>query len=272
MSHEDDANVDLEAIPRPDRPALVIQDGDFPAPPPDWEQLNDKRKLLRGIFPSVGLLELVNPHGNRTAGTAFLAGLGILMTNKHVVENFGDHDAAGRWSILPGMTVRIDFRRERDRPEPSELPVEGIIGVHPKYDLALLRVPTTLDDVLPRKILRLEPRKPEPLAGREVVTIGYPERDSTVTDEQATGVFQNIFGVKRLQPGRITSQLSHGGALVVRHDCSTTDGNSGSCIIDLATGNVLALHFGGTAAQGNLAVPLWEVADEPMMRDLQWAT
>jgi hypothetical protein len=103
-----------------------------------------------------------------------------------------------------------------------------------------------------------------------VVVIGYPDRDDTATDEQVTGVFQNVLGVKRLQPGRITSLRQLDGKLLFGHDCSTLGGNSGSCVIDLETGRVLGLHIGGTPV-ANLAVPLWKVAGEAWLRDLSWA-
>ena len=51
------------------------------------------------------------------------------------------------------------------------------------------------------------------------------------------------------------------------HDCSTLGGNSGSAVIDLDTGEVLALHFGGLYHQKNYSVPSSELArDAPRDR------
>jgi S1-C subfamily serine protease len=265
MSHEDE-HFDNEAVVRPGRPALMIQDGDFGAFPAEWEHLEAKRDLLKSVIPSIGRLEIAAT--NRSVGTAFLAGPGILMTNRHVLENFAD-PVGDEWRIRPGVTVRIDFREEHERTTPSELLVEGVIGVHAKYDLALLRVPATLDHIA--KVLFLRSTEPEPpIRGREVVVIGYPDFDSTATPDQLTGVFQDILGVKRLQPGKITGPQQHDGHPIFGHDCSTLGGNSGSCVIDVETGHVLGLHFGGTTAGGNLAVPLWKVSKDALLKNLNW--
>jgi endonuclease G len=44
------------------------------------------------------------------------------------------------------------------------------------------------------------------------------------------------------------------------HDCSTLGGNSGSAVIDLDTGEVLALHFGGLYHEKNYCVPAYELS------------
>ena len=54
-------------------------------------------------------------------------------------------------------------------------------------------------------------------------------------------VFDDIYGVKRLQPGTIVTESSE----IITHDCSTLGGNSGSPLIDLSTGEAVGLHFSG---------------------------
>ncbi|HEX6087273.1 MAG TPA: hypothetical protein VF266_22270 [Thermoanaerobaculia bacterium] len=39
--------------------------------------------------------------------------------------------------------------------------------------------------------------------------------------------------------------------------------------IDVASGKVLALHFGGGGTV-NLAVPLWKIAHRPFLKNLHW--
>lgn len=263
MATKDDDS--LEIVPR-DNPALLIQDGDFGTPPAEWQQqLDAQRDLLKRIIPSVGRLEVVG--SNRPLGTAFVAGLGILMTNRHVLAGFTDQQG-GNFTIEPGVTVRVDFRQEHERTAVSEVRVDGVIGVHSRYDLALLRFTPTLDN--PVKMLPLQrAAPPSPVRDREVVVIGYPDADLDVPEELIKRTFQNILGVKRLQPGRIGGLRQHDDALVFSHDCSTTGGNSGSCVVDLGSGQVIGLHFGG-AGTANLAVPLWEVSDEAFLKDLHW--
>jgi endonuclease G len=48
---------------------------------------------------------------------------------------------------------------------------------------------------------------------------------------------------------------------VLLHDCSTLGGNSGSVLIDLATGRAIGLHFAGRFLEANYAVPSALVAD-----------
>ncbi|MEM8795848.1 MAG: DNA/RNA non-specific endonuclease, partial [Pseudomonadota bacterium] len=47
------------------------------------------------------------------------------------------------------------------------------------------------------------------------------------------------------------------------HDASTLGGNSGSAVIDLETGHVVALHFAGIARRENYAVPASELVRDP---------
>jgi endonuclease G len=44
------------------------------------------------------------------------------------------------------------------------------------------------------------------------------------------------------------------------HDASTLGGNSGSAIIDVDTGDVVALHFAGEYLKANYAIPMYELA------------
>ena len=77
-------------------------------------------------------------------------------------------------------------------------------------------------------------------------------------------IFSDIYDVKRLQPGVITSWAD--GADIFIHDCSTLGGNSGSPVLDLETHLVVGLHFGGRYLSGNKAVPLWRLAEDELLR------
>ncbi len=67
-----------------------------------------------------------------------------------------------------------------------------------------------------------------------------------------TRLFGDKYNVKRLAPGR----LKGAAADLVTHDCSTLGGNSGSPIVDLATGDVVGLHFSGVFLRENRGVPI----------------
>ena len=77
-------------------------------------------------------------------------------------------------------------------------------------------------------------------------------------------IFSDIYDVKRLQPGVITSWAD--GADIFIHDCSTLGGNSGSPVLDLETHQVVGLHFGGRYLSGNNAIPLWRLTDDELLR------
>ncbi len=70
-------------------------------------------------------------------------------------------------------------------------------------------------------------------------------------------VFGGRYDVKRAAPGVMTPN-SRGWAT---HDCTTLGGNSGSAVIDLATGKAVALHFAGAYVIENYAVPASTIRD-----------
>ena len=87
--------------------------------------------------------------------------------------------------------------------------------------------------------------------------IGYPARDSRVPDAQLMqSIFGDVYDKKRLAPGQVTEAQPD----VLLHDCSTLGGNSGSVVLDLATGEAVGLHFAGRFLEANYAVPAAVVA------------
>ena len=86
-----------------------------------------------------------------------------------------------------------------------------------------------------------------------------------------TGFFGGVYNVKRLEPGLVKpvqtinsySQSVH--ALV--HDATTLGGNSGSPVLDVNTGEIVALHFAGRYLQANFAVPMYELARDQIVVD-----
>ena len=76
-------------------------------------------------------------------------------------------------------------------------------------------------------------------------------------------IFANVFNVKRLQPGEIRTVFDQ--RHILEHDCSTLGGNSGSCVVDLETKQVVGLHYGGRYLEGNYAVALWQITDDPLL-------
>ena len=109
------------------------------------------------------------------------------------------------------------------------------------------------------------------LKDREIAIIGYPAFDPRNPAEVEDDLFDGVFRIKRLQPGLLetpTGAASFGKIVqALGHDASTLGGNSGSCAIELATGKVLGLHFGGVYRDRNHAVPAAELGADPRLHD-----
>jgi S1-C subfamily serine protease len=247
------------------RPAILIQEGDFLPPPHEWSRLTDRRAPIREVIARAGRVE-VNGHVSLDwLGTGFLVGPTTLMTNRHVAREFCSR-AADSWTFRPGMTTRIDFLEELGSTATLEFEITETIGIHDRHDLALLRVEMASSDghVLPDP-LPVAATEPPDLFERDVYVVGYPAWDSRRNEpEPIRRLFTDIYNVKRLQPGRAVGFSTAYSA--VQHDCSTLGGNSGSPVVDLETHQVIGLHFGGRYGVGNYAVPLWMLADDPLLK------
>ena len=246
------------------RPAILVKDGDFAAPPPEWSQLSRHRDGIRDVIARSGRIEVDGHLDYHWLGTAFLVAHDTVMTNRHVASELcaskGD-----TWSFHAGLAARVDFRVEHERSEPLEFAVTEPIGLHADHDLALLRVEVTsaAGEQLPAP-LALAAAAPADLFERDVYVVGHPALDSRRNEpEPIRRLFEGIFDVKRLQPGRTVGWSTAFGA--VEHDCSTLGGNSGSPLVDLETHRVLGLHFGGRYGIGNYAVPLWTLRGDPLL-------
>jgi hypothetical protein len=267
---EDDLNDDerfgLEAIVLLEgRPAILIQEGDFLRPPHEWSRLTDHRERIREVIACSGRVE-INGHLNLDwLGTASLVAPTTLMTNRHVTREFCSRDG-DKWVFRHGMTTRIDFLEELGSTSTLEFEITEAIGIHDDYDLALLRVEQSSSDghVLPDPLPIAATELPG-LFERDVYVVGYPAWDSRRNEpEPIRRIFTDIYNVKRLQPGRAVGYSTAYSA--IEHDCSTLGGNSGSPVVDLETHQVIGLHFGGRYGVGNYAVPLWMLADDPLLK------
>ncbi|MEI9423445.1 DNA/RNA non-specific endonuclease [Mesorhizobium sp. Cs1299R1N1] len=262
----------LEAIIIPDkRPAIDIVRGDFTTRHPDWLFLNDTdvKGRLKALFPSIGRIELPNHPTAPYGGTGFVVGPNLLMTNRHVAEIFASGMGRNGLKFVAGLEAGIDFLKERGSTEAAYLRVVRVTMIHPHWDMALLIV-----DGLPsnRSPLRLSTTDPETLRGRDVVVVGYPTFDVRNPAGVQNDVFAGVYGIKRLQPGKlkgIAPVEAYYGRVVDAglHDSSTLGGNSGSCVIDPRTGEVVGLHFGGVYAVTNYYVPAGALAQDGCVID-----
>ena len=254
----------LEAIIIPDkRPAIDIVDGTYTAAHADWLHLNDPATLARleAAFPSIGRVEVPGHPTAPYGGTAFVVGDGLLMTNRHVAEIFSLGLGAGGLSFIPGRGAAVDFHRERGDTAHAPITASRLVMIHPFWDMALFEI-----DGLPagHKPLTLDITDPEDFVGRDIAVVGYPAFDVRNPHDVQQSVFGGTYGIKRLQPGKMRgrAKVTSYDRLVSAptHDSSTLGGNSGSCVIDIASGRVVALHFGGRYLEANYAVASGDLA------------
>jgi hypothetical protein len=159
--------------------------------------------------------------------------------------------------------------------------IGSVLYVDDEIDLALLRVQFEPDEESP---LLSEPPsfwyRPKPVTlamtpprteRLPIYLIGCPDDDDTATPNELATVFQSTFDVKRLQPGHLTAILMpHADRVEVDHDCSTLRGNSGSCVVDLETHQVIGLHVRGSRegpgeTAYNQAIGLWRLPAKTRM-------
>jgi S1-C subfamily serine protease len=250
------------------RPALFIQGGDFFGVPLRWQVLNAHREAIKTSIARTGRIEITGHPELDWIGTGFLAGPDTVLTNRHVAREFARTGAFG-WKFKPGMSARLNVNAEHGGTDPVEFTLTGIVGMHERYDLAVLTVARTgtAGESLPTP-LPVAAIQPGAVVDRMVYVVGYPGWDGLRNDAvHMREIFADVYGVKRLQPGLITSWTDDARALT--HDCSTLGGNSGSPVIDLETHQVVGVHYNGTYLVGNKAVPLWPLTGDDLLRKAQ---
>ncbi len=270
----------FEAVVRvADRPVFDIVNGTFGAVTPEWTVLNDHKTMLEKATRAVGRIEIMRGVEEPYAGTGFVVGPKLLMTNRHVAEIFATGVGRGNAVQLRWIQdVLLDMKHETDTgiPAPSYLKITGVKMIHPHWDMAILEVEGL--QAQNAAILSLATAPPSQntngiLAhGRKVAIIGYPAASPEHPLDVQQRVFRNTFGIKRLQPGVVTGarplKWLEQQIVALTHDSSTLGGNSGSAVIDLETGLVIALHFSGAYMVNNFGVMAWELGRDPFIREL----
>jgi hypothetical protein len=278
-----EAQLGIEAIVSVARPALLMQEGGFGDPPPPWgDILGPHRETIKTTAESVGRIGVPALPQVPYAGTGFMVAEDVVMTNCHVAMVFSQSASEGDWSLRTGLEPNLDFLDDPDAQRTGsashpDVRIDDVIGIHPELDLALLRVtPPEAGNGL-AKPLTIMSQDPGPLAGRNLYVLGYPAPDHRNNPTVQRSIFGDRFFVKRLQPGAVMApppgaririkpcSMGAEPSKVVFHDASTLGGNSGSCVVDLDTGQVIGLHFGGQYMHYNAAVALWRLVDDPLL-------
>lgn len=227
----------------------------FPQSEQVTEQLEQARIGLEAVIPSVGRIDLRNHQQLDWVGTGWMVAPGLVVTNRHVASEFARQNGQGfSFRTVAGKQIHavLDWYQEYQQPEESRFRVTGIAWIEPDeslFDVALLRIEDTGEggEAAPPVIQQAE----EPKIGQWAAVIGYPGYDSRAHPADQQRIFAGVYGYKRLAAGTVLA-TSAGG--LVWHDATTLGGNSGSAVIDLATGRAIALHFGGKAQVRNSAI------------------
>lgn len=257
----------LETIVREGRPALLVQHEAivFAGAEADssakhiTDRLREAADIIQPLLPQVGRIDSANYPGNVPyLGTGWLVDRNIVVTNRHVAELMARADGH-QFVFKPGrfgeaMQVSVDYRREQEVQAAAVAKVKRVIWMEtdPKRaDIAFLEVETADDgrERAPFKLARQDAADAAPVA-----VIGYPARaGQSVIPDQAwmERIFGRTYDIKRVAPG-LMGVNSRGWAT---HDCTTLGGNSGSVVVDMNTGEAVALHFAGLYMVENYAVP-----------------
>lgn len=260
VADDSDAGAMTEAIIlRLGRPSFLIRNDTFviPADQRVWtDRLRPGRANLEAAIIAVGRVELLGHPSFPWVGTAWLVESDVIVTNRHVAMEFARQ--SGRDFVFrPGvggqlMRASIDFKEEFNVAGEASVEVERVLFIAPdapgQPDMAVLKLRSTVNR---QPIPMAETSEPE---GEFISVIGYPARDDRRNDpDAARSIFRDIYEKKRLAPGKIQSD-DRADALVLRHDCSTLGGNSGSLVIDVTSGRAIGLHFAGRFELSNFAV------------------
>ncbi|MCP4363942.1 MAG: protease [Planctomycetes bacterium] len=241
------------------RPPLLIQDGKWEAPVLDEvrQRVEQNRGGLLQAIKKVGRVEILGiARYYPFSGTAWMIDEGIMITNRHVAELFatriGNHFTFRHHTSGSPYQVRVDFFREHERTAEFQARIKEVIFLEEsstvRPDMALVR----LDGdglTLPEPLL-LDGANPS--FDMDIAVIGYPAQDSRSDFFRMEKIFNGIYDVKRLSPGKVKGVDFDGKRLL--HDCTTLGGNSGSCVINVDTGKVCGLHFAGEYRKRNYAV------------------
>jgi hypothetical protein len=278
-------HIGLEAVilTNGERPSLFVHNGfvDLNAPDiGDWGLgLSRFENAIRKVIASVGRIDV--PVRPWFAGTCFVVAEGLVVTNRHVLEEIATQDAAGSWTLNWPDATSVDFAGEDGAAAATKFKVTGVAFAGPEpinhninfahLDMAILRVDPASDAAnrYPMPVT-FEIDTVQPKARRDLYVVGFPgePRIWTFDGTPPTGhetmqvistLFNNKFGVKRLAPGSV--KIGAGEVAndtkkwICTHDASTLGGNSGSCVADLSGDGfrVVALHFAGANREQNWA-------------------
>ncbi|MGV6875324.1 phospholipase D-like domain-containing protein [Pseudochelatococcus sp. B33] len=265
----------LETIVNEERPVLFVKD--------DWldtdnvtaigveaeeliRALGDERRVLEPRMPLIGRIDVTNFPNGDFVGTGWLVDSDIVVTNRHVAGLIARWDGR-RFAFSRGIAGELigssfDTLHEFDdltADQSRAFAVTEVLYIEPDRgpDIAFLRVARRTDGT---RLDRIEVAAADLDENARVVVVGYPARapKRVIPDQNLMQrLYRDRYDVKRAAPGLIMNP-ERGS---IRHDCTTLGGNSGSCVLDIKTGQAVGLHFAGLYQEANFAVPAPVLSD-----------
>lgn len=255
----------MEAIiQRTGRPPLLIRNDAVELEPLIDFPPNTDAKLvgLNRCVPSVGRVEFLN-HRMSWGGTGWVVekknSSCRVITNRHVAKLVGRRIADGSGVFMrsnagngPLYQMYIDFKEEVDSTANNGSRTVRVSKIDyladdMAADMAVLLIPAPEFNVAALELADREAQRDELVA-----LIGYPAFDSRNDVNDQARYFRDLYDVKRMAPGKVMQPLDAGSLL--RHDCTSLGGNSGSPLISLEGAKVVGLHFSGLYGVENSAV------------------
>lgn len=275
----------FETIVREQRPVLFTQAGQLNTTEATiiGEEAQDLVSQLTAAsgkvlprLPLVGRIDVTNFPGAEFVGTGWFVERDVVVTNRHVAQLFARQD--GRKFVfnrgVGGAVIGSSLcsAHEFDDPVPAADQVFKVLEVlyieseTGPNDIAFLRVERP---VLGNSAPFIELADADVASDVPICVVGYPARASrrAIPDQvEMKNLYRDRFDVKRIAPG-YTMSLEQGSC---RHDCTTLGGNSGSVLLELASGRAVGLHFAGLYRQANYAIPASVLKDYVQRR--RWNT
>ena len=197
------------------------------------------RQRVEPVIGAIGRIE--KPNGEHV-GTGFIVAEGL---------HRNEPACAGRADIRSGdscQELRADrFQAGRSAPQTPALTgcrSSAVAAIHGKLDMVLFEIPKQ-----GRPQVNVDTA--QAAEGKRVVAIGYPAEDRRNNPLFLASVFQGQFGVRRAAVGEVLDGTETPSLF---HDCSTTQGNSGSPLFQLDSGKVIGIYRSGFFMYRNEAV------------------
>lgn len=242
------------------RPSLLLTQDKLGAVPSYWNFLESQREDLELVQRGVGRVEVLGHPEWDWAGTAFLVNECTLLTTRRLAESFCE-STGQTWTFRPGISAWMNYGC--DGMNSAGCRVRGVIGIHDRYDLALLEVEPN-QQTCPLVVSCMPSTQ---MQGRPVYLVSFPVRDSRRCEpEPISRIFRDVYGVKRVQPGQVTNCFRFGDVELMTHDCCTLGQSTGGCVVDLQTHQVVGLQTSSRYLDGGTVVPLSVLRDDPLMK------